>query len=172
MTTAEINALIEKIAAEFAPLDAEILEEKMKAAVVMMDKYAELKALRTQMRASADPAVVKQARDTYWYYNRQMDIFGSKQMIGNAHSLSALQSFMGKMHVAAIAARNATIAKKLIASGIESFDGFVKGWSKNGFNGTFHIQTNHGLKVVNIKTIIAGGYNIVVRHYRVLVTVK
>lgn len=172
MTTAEVKAFIEKIAAEFAPLDAEILVEKMAAAVKMIEANEALSKRRDEMRASGDPVLMKQARDSYWVNARRLEIFGSQQMIAQAYSVKNLQQFMTKMHNAAIEKRNVTIANKLIKEGIVSVEGFVKGWSKNGFNGTFHIQTEKGLKVVNIRTIIAGGYNIVVRHYRVLVTVK
>lgn len=68
--------------------------------------------------------------------------------------------------------RNSSIAAKL--NKIEVNEILNEEWTQtnDGFNGTYIINTDKGKKIIEIETIIVGGYNIQRLHVRVLVKVR
>lgn len=81
-----------------------------------------------------------------------------------------VEEFVTKNCKAIAESRNANIAKKL--DGVTEVLSTEVAYSRDGFNGTFKVNTNKGVKTVTIQTIYAGGYNIQCFHQRTLVKVK
>lgn len=100
--------------------------------------------------------------------------FGGKTMYNRlrGHSREGAIAEMVKMCDRTIAARNTTIASKLLKAEITEVLESTFAYTNDGFNGRFSVITNSGKKVVHIDTIVAGGYNIQCAHYRTLVKVK
>lgn len=117
---------------------------------------------------------LSKANDVYTYYEKLFDYFGGKTMYNRltGHSRKGAIAEMVKMCDRTIAARNATIASKLLKAEITEVLESTFVYTNDGFNGTFSVNTNSGKKVIHINTIVAGGYNIQCAHYRTLVKVK
>lgn len=125
-----------------------------------------------EFRANLDK--LSKANDFCTYYGKLYDYFGGKTMYNRlrGHSREGVIAEMVKMCDRTIAARNATIASKLLKAEITEVLESTFAYTNDGFNGRFSVITNSGKKVVHIDTIVAGGYNIQCVHYRTLVKVK
>lgn len=108
------------------------------------------------------------------YYSALHDICGGKTWynIINNHSEEDLLIIVEKNCANVVKKRNASIAKKLEKAGITEVLEEKYSTTSDGYNGTYTINTDSGIKSVIIETILAGGYNIQCLHHRVLVKVK
>lgn len=113
-------------------------------------------------------------RDQYAYYNKLYALAGGKTWYNkfNGRSKDMINEVMEKNHEGIITKRNQSIAKKLEKAGVSEVVSSEFAHTIDGFNGTFVVNTNNGIKRVVIETILAGGYNIQCLHLRVLVKVK
>ena len=112
--------------------------------------------------------------DTWTKYPKVFAIAGGKTWYNAFEGRNAqmIEELMEKNHKATIKARNAKIAAKLTKAGVTELLTSETGWTRDGFNGAFLVNTDAGQKRVKIETIYAGGYNIQCLHLRVLVHVK
>lgn len=138
--------------------DAKIAEQSKAWALHMLEQIKAYKA-------STSP--------TKWNYNEMFSICGGKIWYHEStYGASSLLAFVEKNCKNNSTKRNAKIALQLEKAGIvEVLSGGIV-WNDNGFDGTFEVLTNQGIKRVIVETITAGGYNIQCFHLRVLVKIK
>ena len=107
-------------------------------------------------------------------YDRLHEIAGGKTWynVFNGRNTKLVEEFMVKNCEMTAKKRNASIAKKLEKAGVTEVLSEEFHRTNDGFNGTFVVDTDKGHKTVTVETILAGGYNIVCLHLRVLVRVK
>lgn len=148
-----------------APMDAEVLEATQEWA---KDRAQALREFKTSDEYKAI------SRDASRLYGRMFEIAGGKTWyrVFNGNSQAIIAEFVAKNCAAIVAKRNASIAAKLAKAGANEVISEELARTKDGFNGTFVINTDAGRKVVTIDTIMAGGYNIQCLHLRVLVKVR
>ena len=149
----------------FKKFDDEVLESSK--------KWAQERAAAIREFKMSDEAKHLR-RDQYAYYAKLYAIAGGKTWYNafDGRSKSMIEEFMEKNHQNTIDKRNASIAKKLEKAGVTEVLSEEYVYTKDGFNGIFRVNTDAGVKRVNIDTIYAGGYNIQCLHLRVLVKVK
>jgi len=146
---------------------------------VQLDKaFASLNALILERQlawaAKRREAVKKASAEVpkgQWYFARlaeaEIQAAGGKAWRGIL--LSSQWEFLVKENVrVTIVKRDSQIIKALVKAGITEIPEFELKHTSDGVEGTFHIG-NH---TVNIKTIVAGGYNIQCLHCRTLVKVR
>lgn len=161
--TAAIVAIMSKLEEVFAPFDAKVLEETQVWATERKAAIGEFYANNSQREMGV-----------WAYYDALHRISGGKTWFNVLSPRNARQIAEFVVHNCKATAdkRNANIAKKLVAAGVTEVVSSDFANTKDGFNGTFVVNTNAGRKVVTVNTIFAGGYNIQCAHLRVLTKVK
>lgn len=153
--------MIKNLEITFAEMDAEVLAKQTKwalgRAVAIREFYKteEYQALR---------------KDQWKLYDRLFQIAGGKTWynIFNGRNDEMISEVVAKNCEAIAEKRNATIVAKLAKNGITEIGELEFNRTDDGFNGVFVFN---GARV-EIRTIIAGGYNIQCLHQRTLVYVN
>ncbi len=159
---------IETIMNQLQPLFAE-LEEKFLADTqkFVKERMQAVKEFQVNER--------KLCRDNVWeYYRRIHEIAGGKTWYSlfQGRNAALMEEVVNKYCDNVNKKRNATIAAKLTKAGAQEVTDSSFARTNDGFNGFFQVNTDKGDKVVEIRTIYAGGYNIQCAHLRVLVKVR
>lgn len=155
------KAMQDQINAAFAELNIEIAERQMTWAKNRKEslsaKIAELKDIRRKMGEHA-------------YYEQVFAVACGKGWYNIFHQRpwDSVAEIVAKNTAALIAKRDAQIIKALNKAGVFEIPAFTLTEVSDGIEGTFVVSG----KVVTIRTIIAGGYNIQCLHQRTLVKVK
>lgn len=104
------------------------------------------------------------------YYTKLFDLAGGKTwwQALSGRSTQGRAEVITKNCEAVAAKRNATIEAKLNKAGITEIEQAEVIWNKDGFDGIYRA----GSKRIEIRTILAGGYNIQCLHMRVLVHIS
>lgn len=155
-----LNALATEIQTALAPFDAQWKEGQI---VWFKERQ---KALRDYQESEEGKAEHK--ANLWGYYRKMWSIVG-----GKTYFKMYADEFV-KHCDQTIKTRNQRIANKIIKSGDDntSVDSGNIVYSNDGFHGVFTLNTSTGNKLINIKTIMAGGYNIQCFHLRTLIKVK
>lgn len=104
------------------------------------------------------------------YYHRLWNIAGGKTWynVFNGRNQEMVRELVIKNCKAIADKRNATIANKLAKAGVTEIGDIEFHRTTDGFNGVFLFENTR----VEIRTILAGGYNIQCLHQRTLVYVN
>lgn len=158
--------MLAQVAALFTQLDTDMLARQTEWAF----------GRRTALRALiAELAPQRRTMGEWAYYDKLFALCGGKTWYGvvNGASETAVREFVAKNCAAIAEKRNAKIVAKLEKCGVTSVDGLRDAtYTTDGFHGRFFFDTAAGRKSVEIRTIVAGGYNIQCAHQRTLVNVK
>lgn len=160
-----ITTITNKLNEVFADMDAKVLESSQEwakgrvAAIKEFKESDEYQSLR---------------KNAWRLYDRLHAIAGGKTWYGvfNNNTPERIAEFIEKNCQATVSKRNATIAKKLEKAGVSEVISEEFIYTKDGFDGTFKVNTDVGTKTVHINTIYAGGYNVQCLHLRVLTKIK
>lgn len=156
-------AILSSLETAFAPLDAEVLQSTQ---VWALGRKAALK----EFLASDEPKKM----DVWTRYAKRFALCGGKSWheVISSTCDQGVSEFVVKNCAAIAANRNATIARKLLAAGIQEVVSTDFAQTQDGFNGTFILNTDSGRKTLTVKTIRAGGYHIQCLHLRVLTKIR
>ena len=160
------NQIFEALNTLFAEQDKLIADSDVKWSLKVAQELREF--------VQAEKAKPRNERLNVWSYDAHViRICGSRssyQML--CHNDDSVEYLFRENAKEVAKARNARIAKKLQASGVnEVVDSKIE-VSNDGFNGFFTVVTDIGNKIINISSILAGGYNIQRLHQRVLCKIK
>lgn len=162
-----IKQITDSLEAILAPMDAEVLEASKLWA---KGRVAALK----EFKASEEYKVLNAKGAWGGVYDKLFAIAGGKTWynVFDGRNATMIEEFVEKNCKAIAQKRNASITAKLVKAGVSEVMSHSYTHTKDGFDGTFVVNTDKGRKVVTINTIRAGGYNIQCLHLRVLVHVK
>lgn len=162
----QFNDLMTKITETFAELEAQLLQDTKEWAAARRLALAEWKA--------SDEAK-KCKHNAHEYYARAHAIMGGKTWYSmqQGRSIDDINAMITKMCKEAAAARIAKITKQLCDLEVQECQ-LVEAYADGAttVDGVYKMMTDKGQRVVTIKTVFAGGYNIQCGHLRVLCKVK
>lgn len=160
-----VNQIFQALNGMFVELDAKMLENQK--------NWAKARCEALKVFKEAEHIKPRNERmNTYKYHDILFATAGGKTWynVFRYGYNNQVDEFITKNCKAIAEARNANIAKKL--DGVIEVLSTEVAYSRDGFNGTFKVNTDKGIKTVTIQTIYAGGYNIQCFHQRTLVKVK
>ena len=156
-------SILSSLEAAFAPLDAEVLQSTL--------VWAQGRKVALQEVVASEEA---KKMDTWTRYAKRFAICGGKSWheVISTTGDHGLAEFVTKNCAANVAKRNANIARKLAAAGVQEVLNTEYTRTQDGFDGTFILNTDSGRKVLTGNTIRAGGFNIQCLHLRVLTKIR
>jgi hypothetical protein len=169
-----MEQLIETLKEIFKERDEKFIEDQVKWAV---DRF---NALHEWLKSEEAKNWYKNStKETYWqlnnaFYEKKFSLCGGKTWYNKIYGTSTkgCEEIARKNAINTIEARNNSIVKKLIKAEVTGVISKEYIWTNDGFNGVFSVNTNKGIKTINIETIYAGGYNIQCLHMRTLIKIK
>ena len=155
-----LNTLATEIQTALATFDAKWKQGQM---TWFLERQKALSDYRNSEEGNAD-----HKKSLIGYYKKMWEIAGGKTYF------NMYPSDFEKHCDRTIKSRNERIAHKIIKSGDEntSVDSGNIIYTNDGFHGLFALNTSTGKKSIDIRTIMAGGYNIQCFHLRTLIKVK
>ena len=162
-TLSNIENLMKQIEPMFKELNENLLKRQL---IWAYERSAAIKKFKDENKDS------RRAMGEEAYYKKLFAISGGKSWFNllNNRTDEQIEQIINDNVKGIIEHRNALICRKLNNREVTSIDGTAT-YHSDGFEGRYSADTNMGKKIVHIKVIVAGGYNIQCLHCRTLVKI-